>query len=521
MSGGTEILQEYLVKLGFVTDAIGIKKMDTALGAIGKKVFSVGGSVASMALATEVAVGKFSDSMEKMYYASKLADSSVIKLKSLSFAGKSVGIMGDQIGNAVHNMAQSLRLNPGTQQLIESFGVKVQGRDVSDVAMDTMRALSRQPEWLGAQWANKLFGMDADTYHLLIATPGALDKVSEAQKRNIDLYKQYGMSADEAAAQSVKYMNSLRDLENRMGILSDVILKRVAPAFNYLNEGMAKTLDRTTKYFSTVSGSDLLRDVLLGKPGASKEQTSPEIKKWYDALFTNKPRNGDPDWKRHIDWKKKTDDWIKENMQFSWLHKDYWNKSKSAPPSRVSASGSSNIPFSDIDISTGLPIGTMASVMRVESKGNKNAISRKGAKGRFQIMDATASKPGLGLSGWNPSNTANNQDASHAALYLAALVKKYGSLPLALAAYNAGMGNVDKAGGIPNFPETQAYVKDVMGGIKNARLGASSSGTNVSIHQENNFNINGSGGKSTADAIAAGQSRTNADLVRNLSTAVQ
>lgn len=538
MAGSAEILQEYLVKLGFVTDTLGVKKMDNALGAVSKKVFGVGAAVASMAVATEIAVSVFSSQMEKLYYASKLSDSSVTKLKSLAFAGKSVGLMGDQLGDAVHNMAQAIRLNPGMKQLIESFGVKVTGRDISDVALDTLKSLSRLDEYVGAQWANQLFGMDADTYHLLVATPGALDKLSAAQKTNIDLYKQYGMNADEAAEQSVKYMNSLRDLENRMGILKDVVLKDLAPAFQVLNKELVNGLDYLTKWFANKDnvankimnlggkGNKLYDDKdkklvqqlangvkAIGNPNAASS------KQTFKRLLYPDGANKDPDYRRHIDYGKKVNDWMKGAGKY--FHKEYWD---SPPPARVSASspGVAGNSLSALNRKYGLPAGTLEAVMQQESGGKVGAVSNTGALGRFQTMPGTAKNPGFGLSSWNPLDTNNNADADHAGAYLAALVKKHGSLELGLAAYNAGSGNVDKYKGVPPFAETQNYTKSILGSIENTRLGASGSGNGgVTINQENNFNVTGNDANSTSQAIIAGQSRVNGDLVRNLSTGVK
>jgi hypothetical protein len=523
LSGSAEILQEYLVRLGFVTDAIGVKKMDGALGAISKKALGVGSAVMGMAVTAEAAIGIFSSQMEKMYYASKLSGSSITNLKSLGQAGKSVGVMGDQIGDAVHNMAAAIRLNPGMQQLIESFGVKVTGRDVSDVAIDTMKALSRQPEWLGAQWANQLFGMDADTYHLLVATPGALDKVGDAQKNLKAMYAAYGLDWEEEGKRAVEYNTQLRVLENRFETLGAVMMKDLQPAFQWLNGALTTGLDSLTKFLSTkddvVKKGDKL--IPIGKDGGVIVNG-----KFRPNSVT--PKHQDPDYRRHIDYGKRTTDWMKS--LYPYFHSDAataeWRKKNggAAParigpaPARVSASNT----LEDIDKQYGFPSGTMRSMMRVESTGNPNAISPKGAKGRFQVMPATASSPGFGLSGWNQLDTTNNQDASHSAAYLAALVKKHGSLGLALAAYNGGTGNVDKYHGMPPFKETQDYVANVLGGLDNTKLGAAAGGGNtVTIHQENNFNIAGTDSQSTSRSIEAGLGRMNADLTRGFKGAVQ
>ena len=95
-------------------------------------------------------------------------------------------------------------------------------------------------------------------------------------------------------------------------------------------------------------------------------------------------------------------------------------------------------------------------VMRMESGGNPNAVSRAGALGLMQLMPGTAR--GLGV---DPKDPHKNLEGG--IKYLAQLSDKYsGDLTKTLAAYNAGSGRVDSYGGIPPFPETQRYVKNVL-----------------------------------------------------------
>lgn len=90
------------------------------------------------------------------------------------------------------------------------------------------------------------------------------------------------------------------------------------------------------------------------------------------------------------------------------------------------------------------------------SNGDPRAVSPKGATGLMQLMPDTAKE--MGVTDINDPQ----QNIFGGAKYLSQQLDKYGSVPLALAAYNAGPGAVDRAGGIPNFPETQAYVKRIM-----------------------------------------------------------
>lgn len=95
-------------------------------------------------------------------------------------------------------------------------------------------------------------------------------------------------------------------------------------------------------------------------------------------------------------------------------------------------------------------------VMRCESGGNPNAVSSAGALGLMQLMPGTAK--GLGV---DPKNPERNLEGG--IKYLAQLADKYdGDYVKTLAAYNAGSGRVDSYGGVPPFPETQRYVKNVL-----------------------------------------------------------
>jgi hypothetical protein len=129
-----------------------------------------------------------------------------------------------------------------------------------------------------------------------------------------------------------------------------------------------------------------------------------------------------------------------------------------ATTSPVSAGSLAGVPYSDLFVRAGNRHGVdpalLAAVAQQESVFDARAVSPAGAQGLMQFMPATAK--GLGV---DPTDPASSIDG--AARYLRQLTDQFGSTELGLAAYNAGPGTVRKYGGIPPYPETQAYVRAV------------------------------------------------------------
>lgn len=115
----------------------------------------------------------------------------------------------------------------------------------------------------------------------------------------------------------------------------------------------------------------------------------------------------------------------------------------------------------------GIDYSLLQALISTESGFNADAVSPKGAVGLMQVMPPTAERYGV-TAGKNSTVakklTNPKVNIKAGARYLADLIKMFpGRLELALAAYNAGEGAVQRAGNkIPNYPETQKYVKTVM-----------------------------------------------------------
>lgn len=105
----------------------------------------------------------------------------------------------------------------------------------------------------------------------------------------------------------------------------------------------------------------------------------------------------------------------------------------------------------------GIPEDLFLRLIQQESGWKAHIQSHKGAYGLAQLMPATAATLGV-------DHTDPVQNLDGGARYLRMQYDKFGSWPLALAAYNAGPGAVEKYGGIPPYAETTNYVKVIWGG---------------------------------------------------------
>ena len=137
-----------------------------------------------------------------------------------------------------------------------------------------------------------------------------------------------------------------------------------------------------------------------------------------------------------------------------------------------------------------VPANLLKAVAKAESSFNPKAVSGSGAAGVMQLMPKTAEYLGV------KDIFDAEQNIMGGAKYLSELIKKYdGNTALALAAYNAGSGNVAKYGGIPPFNETKNYISKVMSyakeGMDTSYFSATNSSSDISNKTaENIYNFN-------------------------------
>lgn len=134
------------------------------------------------------------------------------------------------------------------------------------------------------------------------------------------------------------------------------------------------------------------------------------------------------------------------------------NPCKGLSTSQLNARGQTlDSDFAQVAALYSLDAMLLKSVARAESCFDPRAVSRAGAQGLMQLMPGTASELGV----TDPYDL--QQSLRGGARYLAQMLERYSAdTHLALAAYNAGPGNVDRYQGVPPFAETQQYIRTVL-----------------------------------------------------------
>lgn len=541
MSDST-ILREYLVSLGFQVDNVAQKKFKGNLEGLDKQAVSLSKGILGVAAAAQAMVGVFAVQMEKLYYSSKRAGSTVANIQALEFGAKNIGLSGDTIRSALEGMARSLRSNPGLTALLNQIGVQVKGRDMSDVMTDMVTQLRKMPFFVAEKYAN-LFGMDADTLFMM---QEGLEKLKEAQSLRKKMAADAGVDSDKAAEAAVEYANALRGVSERLGLLRDILSLQMLPGFLAFTQALNDNLDSLNKWlgkFETLGQaaasffkSDAERKVeeMMGKgvkPGSKDKPknffdwlTTPTTDYQKPIEFKNKDgspmptgpidtatmaRSMIPDWTRRPEHRNNPAHTGVPATMGAGGGRGYVNPGMpAAPQGPVAAPGpltpaaSAAELFARLEKQYALPEGLLDRVWQRESGRGKNMLSDAGAKGHFQFMDPTAKQYGV-----TDPNDLTQSATGAAKMWADRLKARNGDVRLAAADYNWGQGRVDRLGVDKAPKETRDYM-DAIGGPP--------------VQQTNNITVNGVRDPQQAAQLVGNEMQTNnADLVRNMTPRVQ
>lgn len=577
------ILQEYLVKLGWKIDEQQFKNFKFNLAKTAKQFEELGKVAFASASALTASVILVAENLEKLYFASQRTGASAKNLRSFGQAAEQIGVSSDEALSAVEGLSRSVRLNPGLQGYLRALSVNP-NQDGVQRLLDLVDRLSTlfpgEDKFYMRQQIAGQFGIDDQTLLMLEKNRVELGRFFEQRKA-------LNKDTDEQTRKSHEFNQAMRDMADKFATLGNTIASRFMPMMDRLIPQIERLVDfflqadKTTSGWSSrllglgvaiggvVGSMALLKGVgstlaaFFGIGGAAAGGAAAGagastaaaggtvgfaggigsggvaagagttaavggaamfgsvaggglalagLEAWifHRLIGDQKIRAGASDESMRAYSQLTQRGYMLVNGK---IYKRVGNQWLSADQlvGKDKFSGFIDAAAAKYGVSSELLRG----IMQQESGGNPNAMSKAGALGLMQLMPQTAKTLGV-----DPMNPEQNIDGG--ARYISDLMKRYGGdTSKALAAYNAGPGNVDKYGGVPPFAETQDYVRRIMGHLTGDGTLAAKVSSGIAFTQNTNIYVTGNDARGTGEAVLNNQQRVNGDLVRNLAGVTQ
>jgi hypothetical protein len=568
------VLREFLVSLGFQVDEASMKKFTTSVEGVTKSVMKVGAEVTAAAAGVVAGVKIISNQMENLYYASQRTGAAVSNIMALRYAAGQIGLTADQAQGALEGFARTLRLNPGSNSLLDSLGV--QGGDPAERFTSFIEKMEGQQPYVAAAYA-QLFGIDPDT---LLMLENGLPKLEDEKRKYASKLAAFGIVPDQAAEAGKDFNNSIRAVKDTFNDVWIVIESKLAPvltplvneferfAENHAGEvaqAIADSVQSLADWIKSVDwkkvGDDFasvyhtlggLKGILIGlaaiqllplvtgiinlaaavtKLGAAAAGGAIgallKVLGPIALMFHSEGLNTGED------------DYLKQRQAAAGsidpstfdFNGSANRGGKNSPPAQPADDG--NQPFGTV-IELPTPASNAPRGIRNNNPGNivygkfAQTMGATGSDGRFAVFQSMEDgiKAAIKLlegyvakgtdtvrkiiSKWAPANENNT------AAYIDAVAKKLG---ISADARLRG----DQLGGVANaiFQHENGRAFSNVSSLGNARLGSNGSAPpNVNVQQTNTFHIDGSSDPhGTARAVSGEQSRVNGDMVRNFAGA--
>jgi GH24 family phage-related lysozyme (muramidase) len=247
------ILRSYLVGLGFKIDDQEWKRFDAYWKKISDRFISLSAQATAASLEVAAAVSHIADQLTDLYYVSQRTSSSVGGIQAFTFGAKQIGLTAEQATQALEGLAGAMRMQPGTNGVLASFGIDPNGKDRVETMMKLINVLRRMPYYQGAAYA-QMFGIDEQTFLMLSKNFDQMKAAMEARKQ---MAQAYGLDPQKLSAQSRQFHNDVEKIKERFEVLGMVLARDFLPVMEWAVRmfdrmlGMLGPLDRATGGWST------------------------------------------------------------------------------------------------------------------------------------------------------------------------------------------------------------------------------------------------------------------------------
>jgi lysozyme len=239
---GSNILREFLIKLGFDVDLQKFKAFQDKEKSVIETLTTMGKVGAATGIAVAAAVLKIANDMEQLYFSSERAGTSVQSLMALRFGGAQAGIGADAMASAVEQMASTIRSNPGLVAFFKRMGLPVLKDNAKNFTnmIGALRDLDARGGGVMARMIGAQFGFDEQTLTLLFRNyPDFLRGLKEQD----DLLAIAGINADKFGKDSHEAMENWRVLVIHLKALGYVMAEDLLPAIDKFVVFLTKALE--------------------------------------------------------------------------------------------------------------------------------------------------------------------------------------------------------------------------------------------------------------------------------------
>jgi hypothetical protein len=508
-----DIIKEFLVSLGFKVDQKGLKGFTESVDGATQAVETLVKTVAGAALAMGGVVTAFAHSLDQVYFASKRVNENASDITAFGKAAKNFGVDANEAAGNIENFAAKLRNQPGFEGWLQALGINTRNngvlRDTADLMLDMGRALEKYPQYMRSQYAAQA-GM-SERMMLALTDPRFGGEFS----------RQQGLvgNIDAAADVTRKFNAVIQDLETN-------IQKALLPALTSLSKAMGDDMEKASKWF--IENGDKVTQTV----NTFTEATINAAK----VIFPILSAIGEG-WSNIFSWVKATGDAINNILPSSWKDKigegTDWLFNKlgigDAVYGMATGTGGGKTPTDNI-------LNRPNTTTQADKEALVGMFMRYGWS-REQASGIVANL--LAESGFNPNAVGDGGKAYGIAQWhpdrQAAFAKWSGKDirssnlddQVAFVNYELTNGNEAAAGRMLRASTNARQAGEVVSRYYERPLAADAEATArgsaaVQIAQTNNITVNGADDpRAVGMVVSQEQQRVNADLTRNMQTAVK
>jgi hypothetical protein len=221
----SETLKEFAVRLGFDVDAASwhrfadrVREATTAAAGLGAAIVAAG--TAAVAESDHIAAG-----LQQLHFMAQRAGETVRNLQAIGFAGQTLGMGADATQSLAENLGMLIRAQPGLRGLLQGFGIDT-GQGTVHALDELLRRLATMPRYVAVQYA-QMFGISQGQLATMLSN---LPQFIKAQREALQMQREMGVDADEAAAASNRYEQSLTGVQQRLYTLGEALEISLMPA---------------------------------------------------------------------------------------------------------------------------------------------------------------------------------------------------------------------------------------------------------------------------------------------------